>query len=210
MTATRLKLYNGALRILGAREIASLSESRESRRVLDGIWNDGLLDYCLEQGFWKWAIRTQEIAYDPDIDPDFGFSYAFGKPTDYVRTYALCSDENFNSPITRYDDETTYIYTDIDTIYLKFVSDDEDYGLNYAAWPETFVSYVESEFASRACLRLTQSQSKKDQIVKDTKKLLVDARSKDAMGLGVKYLHRGTWSSARGGSGSFNAVLPST
>ena len=44
----RLDVYNGALRRLGSRRLASLTENREPRRVLDDIWNNGaLVNYAL-------------------------------------------------------------------------------------------------------------------------------------------------------------------
>lgn len=212
MVSSRLSLYNGALRELGSREIASLTEGRESRRVMDGIWNDGAVNYCLLQGFWKWSIRSQMITYDPNVSPGFGYQYAFELPDDFIRIYSICSDEDFDNPIIRYSDEAGYIYTDYDTIYLQYVSNDTDYGLNYSLWPEAFVQYVQQYMASQGCIRLTQNQSKKDAIDKALKKSLIDARSKDAMNMPVKFMHPGTWtmSRVRGRWGNFNAVLPST
>ena len=212
MTATRLSLYQGALRALGARSITALTENRESRRVLDQIWNDGAVADCLEQGYWKWAIRTQEITYDSSIDPDYGYQYAFAQPSDFVRLYSICSDENFDNPITRYVDEAGYWYSDYDTIYVQYVSDDSNYGTNYSLWAGSFTSYVELYLASEGCVRITQSDTKQDRIDKRLKAALLSARSKDALKNPVKFMHPGSWSSARnrGRWGGFNAVLPST
>jgi hypothetical protein len=41
MSASKLKLYNDALGILGERRLASLTENREPRRVLDEVWDAG-------------------------------------------------------------------------------------------------------------------------------------------------------------------------
>lgn len=212
MVASRLSLYNQALVANGSRTLASLSENRESRRVLDTVWNDGAVEYCLEQGFWEFAIRTQEITYDPSVSTDFGYQYAFPKPEDYIRTYSICSDEDFYNPIIRYSDETNYWFTDFDTIFVQYVSNDEDYGFNYAAWPETFGTLVHSYLASQICERLTQNASKKQRLDKDLEDAIKDARSKSAMNKPVKFMHLGTWSRARMGGrwGNFNAVLPST
>lgn len=212
MTTSRLSLYNNALLQLGLRGIASLTENRESRRVLDTAWDAGAVEYCLEQGFWEFAIRTQMMTYDPSISTDFGYRYGYGKPSDYIRTYSFCSDENFESPIIRYADEAEVWYTDFDTIYIQYVSDDDNYGFNYSAWPETFTQFVQNYLASQVCMRLTQSQAKQDAVDKALHKNLVDARSKSAMNKPTKFLHPGSWSSARnrGRWGSFLAVLPST
>lgn len=212
MTSTRLSLYNGANRIIGARSLSSLTENRESRRVLDGVWNDGAVDFCLEQGFWEFSIRTQMMTYDPSITPEFGFKYAYQKPSDYIRTYGICSDESLLTPITRYTDENNVWYTDYDTIYVQYVSNDDSYGLNYSIWNETFVNFVQLFLASQVCERLTQSASKTDRIEKKYEAALKRARNMSAMNKPARFMPMGTWSSARmfGRFGGINAVLPST
>jgi hypothetical protein len=64
MAVSRLSIYNGALRECQERKLASLSEDREPRRVLDDVWNDGdgLLRFVLRQKQWRFARRTVEIA----------------------------------------------------------------------------------------------------------------------------------------------------
>jgi len=202
MTASRLGLYNGALAILGERKLASLTENREPRRVLDDIWDEGAVGYCLEQGLWNFAMRSVELSADPDVSPQFGYRNAFSKPSDYVRTAAVASDEYFNSPLTQYSDEAGYWWADIDPLYVKFVSNGASYGADFAKWPGTFTLFVEHYLAHRACTRLTQSKTDKEQIKKDMKKALTDARSKDAMNEPASFLPSGSWSAARrGGSG---------
>ncbi|HET99682.1 MAG TPA: hypothetical protein ENH89_04810, partial [Aurantimonas coralicida] len=63
MATDQLALYNIALAAVGERSIASLTEGREPRRLLDEIWNRGAgaIEYFLEQGYWNFAIRTVQI-----------------------------------------------------------------------------------------------------------------------------------------------------
>jgi hypothetical protein len=125
MTApTKLTLYNDALLLCGERFLASLTEEREPRRLLDRAWDGGAVRACLEMGQWGFAMRTIQLDYDSGIQPDFGYARAFVKPTDWVLTSGLCSDEFFRSPLTRYTDEAGYWYSDLDTIYVRYVSDD--------------------------------------------------------------------------------------
>src|SRR3546814_6155120 len=100
MTATQLSLYNGALRLCGEAKLANLTEDREPRYVLDDVWDDGALRHCLQQGLWNFAMRTVEAEYSPSVEPSFGFRRAFDKPTDWVRTAAMASDEYFRCPLT--------------------------------------------------------------------------------------------------------------
>lgn len=197
----QLSLYNGALRVIGERRLASLSENREPRRLLDGVWDDGARRYCLEQGQWNFAARTIEIGYEPSVTPDFGYSRAFTKPDDWVRTMALASDEYFRNPIIGYEDNNGYWWSDYDTLYVKYVSDDSAYGLDLSLWPESFTKYVEHYLADEIVWPLTQNQQKKDKVEKDMERALKKARSLDAMNQPTQLPPMGSFASARlGGS----------
>tara|TARA_R110002074_G_C12558458_1_gene667618 strand:- start:17035 stop:17676 length:642 start_codon:yes stop_codon:yes gene_type:complete len=202
MTATQLSLYNGALRALGERKLASLSEDRAPRRILDDIWNDGTIDACLEQGQWNFAMRTVKADYSPSVEPSFGLRRAFDKPVDWIRTSGLCSDEYFTNPLTQYRDEAGFWYADIDTIYVRFVSNHVSYGNDLSLWPESFVTCVELYMALEACEPITQSESKRKRVEKQLQDQLVKARSKDAMDEPPAFPPQGRWSRARMGTTS--------
>ncbi len=195
--SSRLQLYNGALLVLGSRKLASLSENRESRRVMDDIWARGGVRTVLSMGLWNFAMRTAQLDRSPSVEPEFGLAYAFDKSTDWVRTAAMCSDEYFNEPLIDYNDERQFIYSDTDPLYAKWVSDDEDYGGDLSLWPENFSRYAEHWFAHAACERLTQGRSKKADIAVAMKKALSQASSTDAMDDPTKFLPPGSWSRAR-------------
>lgn len=194
---TRLQIYNNSLLVLGERKLASLTENRENRRILDQIWDDGFVDNVLEEGQWNFAMRTIQLDYTPSVEPDFGFSRAFEKPSDFVRISAICSDEFFNDPLIAFSDEMGYWFADIDTIYVKYISNDASYGGDLSQWPETFSQYAQGYMASLINMRITQSESKQEKLDKDLKKLLINARSKDALKEGPSFMPAGTWSRSR-------------
>jgi len=194
---TKLQVYNGALRRLGERELASLSENREPRRVLDAVWADGFVDAVLEQGFWNHAMRTVSLDYEPSIDPPFGLQYAFEKPSDCIRIAAMSTDEMFDTPLIEYNDEGNYIYANSQTIYIRYVSNGASYGGDLSTWPETFGAYAVSLLAATICPRITQSDAKTDLLGKETRKLLIDARSKDAMKESPQFMPKGKWARSR-------------
>jgi len=198
---TQLSIYNSALRQCGERKIASLSENREPRRVLDSAWDDGLISYCLEQGLWNFAMRTVKLEYSPSVEPSFGYSRAFDKPTDHVRTAGLCSDEFFTCSLLQYTDEAGYWFAELDTIYVRYVSDDNAYGNDMSLWPQTFTKFVSAYLAGEVAERITGNRSKADEIKKEARKLLIDARSKDAMAEPTTTMPQGSWVSARQGRG---------
>ena len=193
----RLSIYNDALLLCGERALASLTEEREPRRLLDQVWDSNGVRKCLEQGQWGFAMRTVMVDYDPGIEPDFGYRRAFEKPTDWVLTSSLCSDEYFTSPLLQYFDEATYWYADLDTIYVRFVSSDEDYGMDYGKWPDSFQEFVAAYFASKVVLKLTNDGDKLKTILGLTERLKREAKSRSAMADPTKFPAPGSWVSSR-------------
>ena len=202
---TKLTLYNNALRRLGSRELASLSENREPRRVLDGIWGSAneIVLALLERGDWNFAIRTVEGIYSSTVQPSFGFRYAFEKPVDFRRMSSISADEYFTIPLvaSEYVDEAGYFFSDLQQVFIRYVSDDGDYGLNSAGWTQAFKDYIECDLAWKACERLTNNIGKRDRIEMDRQKAMKAASSVDAINEGVKFLPSGSWIRSRGGRG---------
>lgn len=199
---SKLTLFNGALRELGERKLGSLSENREARRVLDSIWDADGVKTCLAAGLWNFAIRSVMVDYSPSVEPDFGYRRAFDKGGDWIRTAAVCEDEFFKSPLLNYNDEAAYIFADLDTIYVQYVSDDNDYGGDLANWAPNFVRYVEAWLAARAAMPLTQSTQRRDDMERLAEVWLTKAKSTDAMDEPTKFPPPGTWSRARHGRGN--------
>jgi hypothetical protein len=200
----RLSLYNGALRECQERRLASLAENREPRRLLDDVWNagDGILRFVLQAKQWNFARRTVELAADTAVEPAFGYTFAFAQPDDFLRTCRLCSDERLIVPLLDYQVEAGYWYADIEPIYLTYVSNDTDYGGDYAKWPPNFVLWVETHMASLIAGRLTGSDSKRNDLLKLAEMRLKKAASTDAMEGPTEFPPEGSWvRSRRGGSG---------
>ncbi len=204
--ASQLTLYNGALRILGQSKLSSLTEDVEPRYVLDDIWSDGARDACLEAGYWNFAIRTVEASYNTGVEPDFGFQRAFDKPTDWLRTVSLASDDRFYCLLTdrSYKDEADYWFCDNDTLYIRYVSNDTSYGYDYGKWPQSFVKFVEAHLANEARYRILQANVKRTEIEKAYNKAKKDALSKDAMNEGVKFMPENGWAGARRSGRSYS------
>lgn len=195
--ATKLQLYNGALIMLGSRTLSSLSENRESRRVLDNIYDEDGIKTCLEQGLWNFAMKTVKAEYSPSVTPDFGLQYAFDKPSDWCRTAAVCTDEYFGNPLLSYRDEAGYWFADLDTIYVQYVSDDESYGKDLSLWPQNFLKYVQTYFAYEACNRITGSKADSQELERKTRDRLIIAKGTDAMDEPTKFPPNGSWVRAR-------------
>lgn len=199
--ATKLSVYQGALRLCRERKLASLTENREPRRLLDDAYGDivstGAVRLCLEFGQWTFATRTQRLDYSPSVEPDFGYRRAFDQPADMVRPCAICADEYLKHPLLNYHDERHYWYADLDEIYASYVSSHSSYGGDLSLWPETFVKLVEAQLASEIVGSLTGADSQA--VEKALKRAKLDAKSGDAMRKPTRFLPEGSWNSSRRG-----------
>lgn len=191
----KLERYNGALLILGERKLASLSEAREPRRALDDAW-DQVLSYCLEAGYWNFAMRAVQIDSSASVVPTFGYLNAFVKPDDFVRMYRMSQFPELDPPLFDIVDEPNYWYANCDPLYVKYVSDDVAYGQDQSIWPETFADYIDTRLAFKTCKRITGKDPSAD-LIKAEKQSAAIARGKDAMNEPPGFPPMGTWASAR-------------
>ena len=204
MGTTQLKLYNDALLLAGERALSGLTESVETRRLLDQVWADGGVDSCLEEGQWEFAMRAVEIDYDTTVVPPFGYNRAFSKPSDWIRTSALCSDEFFRVPLTRYFDEANYWYSDLDLIYVRYVSNDSTYGKNLDIWPQSFVEFAAAHFANKLILKTTNDEARRKLFDNPENprhsirgRALLHAKSLCASSSAPQFIAQGNWTRSR-------------
>jgi hypothetical protein len=202
MGTTRLQLYNASLRLCGKSRLAALTDEGEGRRLLDDVWDDGWVDGCLEAGLWKFAMRTLRMDYEVSVTPQFGYHRAFLKPDDWIRPNAICEDEFFASPLLRYQDEGQYIYSDLDQIYVRFVSNDSTHGGDLSTWTSAFGDYAAAVGASQIIHKISSDKEKIDMLIKPNGILaqaLKTARSLDAMNENTRFPPQGSWVRSRGG-----------
>lgn len=196
--ASRLSIYNSALRAIGERRLASLTEDRASRRECDDAYDDVVAN-CMEAGFWNFALRTVELEASTDVVPEFGQTYAFEKPSDWVRTYKLSANERFDPPLEDWNDEGAYFFCDVEPLYLRYVCNATDAGLNLTLWPRSFTTFVELSLAKAISMNVNSSETTREIIAKDLKKAKADAMAKDAMNQAVEFPPTGTWVQSRSG-----------
>jgi len=216
VAASRLQIYNDALLLLGQRGISSLDVNEEGRRLLDTVWNGagvgaGGVEACLEQGQWKFATRSSKFDYNNDITPEFGYQFAFDKPTDWLETVSVCSDEYYRAPVLQYSDENQYWLSSINPLYIKYVSSDSLYGNNLAIWPVSFREFVVAWFASKVVHKVNSSMANeilgpdgsgyKSGILHNARLL---AQNRDAWAGPTKTMAPGSWVQSRRRYGNSN------
>lgn len=207
-----LDLYNGALLILKETRLASLTEAREPRFLLDQIWNEGggagmsVIKACLEQGGWMFAKRTVRLDYDSNVVPDFGYQYACDKPADYVRLMAISADDQFMEPNNEYNEEGNYFFSPYSILYVKYVSNDPSYGGDMTKWPSSFIEYVKSYMAYKIAGKLTGTKVAPEECLKEMNRALANAQGKDAIERPAQFPSRGSWVRSRAGRRGFTDI----
>jgi hypothetical protein len=199
---TKLTICNGAQRVLKERHLTQAeltANNREPARLFNAVWDDGGVNGALEAGQWRFAKRTLMIDSNPSITTDFGFRNVFDKPDDFVRTIGVWRDERMSDPLMDYREEAGLWYSDTDPIYVSYVSNDADYGLDYSKWPQTFVHFVHAHFAALIAGPLTD-QGKEAWAVREV--FLKQALAIDGMADPTRRLPTGSWVASRvGGRG---------
>lgn len=196
---SKLSIYNGALAVLGERKLTSETENREPRHKLDSVWDNDFIDRVLKMGQWKFAKRTIELDAAPAITPAFGYQYGFEKPTDHQRTIAVCQDDRFNVPLTRYENEANYWFADLETIYVQYVSNDTQWGGDFSLWPANFTEMAEHYLAMKVAPRITGVKMSPEKLLRLWKHWLAEAKATDAMESPAKFAPEGGWARSRQG-----------
>jgi hypothetical protein len=206
MGTSQQAVYNKALRWLEERPVSGneiANTVREPVRLLNAEWTDAV-NFCLYQGFWNFAIRW--VSATPDNgSPQFGYAFSYQKPPDWVHTYQMADNEGFEPLLRWYNDQNNVWYTNTPSLYIKYVSNDSNYGWNLGLWTPGFVEYVAGYLAWVCAPRIKQASQKIDEIEKRLKKLRAMAIATDAMDLPPGKIPYGTWVMSRAPRGS---VLP--
>lgn len=201
MAASQLQVYNDALGHLEERKLASLTENREPRRLLDDEWGPAVAT-LLEEGYWKHALRTVKAEPDSAQAPNFGRSYSYTKPVDWVRTYQLSPDDRFLVLDRNFIDGNGVWVSDLPYFYVRYISNDANFGWNLSLWRPAFTNYLGAYLAWKITPRIKQAADKLDQMEKKMHKLKRHAIAIDAMDAPVGHPPYGTWITSRTPRGS--------
>mgnify|MGYP000697559923 FL=1 len=172
---TKLELYNMALGHLGPVRFSSVVENRPDRYELDAVY-DRVLTVMLERGIWFFALRSSLVEPDTDVEPRFGLPYTYSFPTDYVRLRAITTDEAQEHEDTSYKREGRYFFSQHSQLYLTYVSNDTNYGLNLGAFPALYAEAVGAELAYASGLPITKDRGTKNDLL-IIKKRALDRKS---------------------------------
>lgn len=195
--ATKLGLYNGSAMLVGEEILATLTDDNKLRRTLDQVYLK-TVNKALSDGYWTFATRAIQASSVPSIVPTFGYQFAFTKPDDWLRTAGIWRDPLEQDPLTEYAIEQGYFYASIDPIFIRYVSNDDQYGMDLGKWPPLFESLVEAELA--AAIAPTIRDSKLEDMIGLAKMRLSIASNRDVMEKPPRFAPVGGWVRSRWGN----------
>jgi hypothetical protein len=201
---TKTKLYRNAAIIL-KQDAVGMAVTEDSGVVnnLNLVYDD-VLAFALTRGDWNFATLTVSIEASADVTSAISdYSSAIPKPDDYAgRIVAISGNQRFDPPLDDYHEDggtAGYIWCDVDPLYLRYISNATDVGLDLSLWPPTFTRYVEHELAYRVAPTLTSiGAAEKEELRKERTRALKEAQMNDARNQGAQKLPQGRLVQARG------------
>ncbi len=194
--ASETNIINFALRALGAKRITSRTDGSANANSADDVY-DLVRDQVLRAHNWNFATKRIQLA-ELAATPTFGFDHQHALPSDWIRTVSV-HDNDAGLGSLEYKEETTgsqrVLLSDSATVYLRYVAQITD----PTFYPSDFVVALSIELAKRLALAIPNSNTIKADLDEEVKKLILGARSNDAMGSSPEKRPPGSWVSARFG-----------
>lgn len=205
--ADKLSLYNAALGHLGPVRLKVLTENRPDRHELDVVYLPTLKS-MLERGCWFFALRTIQLDPDPDFEPLFGAAYSYTIPSDYVRLRLISTDPMQHNEDRTYRREGNSIRSVHPQLFMTYVSDAPEYGMNLGAFPQLYADAVAAELAYRSGLPITKDRGTKNDLFVLKKNALSEAKRVDAVDERVKEKPASSWLQSRDYRGNLQRRAP--
>ncbi len=162
MPASEVSISNLALQKLGAKAIVTLTEDSKSARECNKCY-EFLRDQQLRAHVWNFAKTRKTLAPDA-AEPDFDFLYAFTLPADYLRLLPP-KRLNLDWRIENHNGARSILTNDGDTLKIIYIARITDPNM----FDELFIEMFASKMAWHMCEAITQSNTKKDDALRDYK-----------------------------------------
>lgn len=204
LTVEWLPIYNDAAQILGKPHFTSIDDATVLKVMFDVARNSRLVDAMLEMTNWNWPTASAALEHNSRLEPQWGYQYTHEKPRDLHRLDGLFVDEMMQHALTRYQDEGINIYSNYQTVYIRYVS--SDYLHNIAKWPAHFRRLVAGRLAFdvRNDPRCELDPQRRAEVGLEYEMRKQEAESVDTMQSPPIVISEGSWARSRyyGGSRS--------
>lgn len=185
MAASSTAIANSALSKLGADRIISLDDDSRPARLLKEQYTK-ILEDLLRSHPWNFALVRTTLAVLTST-PDFEFDFEFQVPSDCLRLLETdLDDQDWRL-------EGSLLRANSDEVGVLYVTKAVYPGQYDANFSEVFACRL----AHEACYALTQDPKLKEQLWKEYKEKLANARAFDAQEGGTRSVWARQWLNAR-------------
>lgn len=184
--ASIVSISNATLIKLGKSTINSIDDPTEEARACKAIFSQSL-DTLLQQHPWNFAIHRDTLAV-LSAAPEFEFLYKFQLPTDPYCLQVVEVDSDYEYKI-----EGRLLFSDDDSIKLKYIKRIEDYNELSPMFIEALVFYM----AAQLSVPLVDKVSVKDAMNADYKYFLYQAKLLDSSEDSAEAFTTGSWLTCR-------------
>lgn len=182
--ATKLDVFNGALRLIGEERMTDVDENNKKGRELRSAW-DTVVQGVFES--YPWNCASERVALQRLSDtPAHTYDYYYAKPSDWLRTINITKTANDDDKLRNYVDEAGgednpkgRIATSETSVYLRYIS--EDYLTRVGNWPQLLADYVATVLAYETCQVITGNATKLDAVDREKRKRKHEATNWDTM-----------------------------
>lgn len=181
MAATKLSIYQDALRLLADARLDVITDDVESRYALDDAWAESV-SFVLRHAAWRFALKTVALSTSMGALP--GFDSAYSRPTDWLRTHALfvLADKSERPVDVREQGLLFSANNNTAPVYIRYVSTDFlDPALANNPWPEHFARAAAAYLAFQVAERVTGERSAASRMSTVFSQHLAEAVTRDAL-----------------------------
>lgn len=186
MAQSVVDICNSALQRVGATTILSISDNSPEARACSVAYDSNRRDELRKQ---KWNFAKKRIVLAPDATaPAFDYTYAFSLPSDCLRVIRPATS-NLDWQV----EGRKILTNDSDTLNLRYIADITD----ATAFDPSFYNVIAAALALDLVERLTQSNTKKQLLIKDYDEAIMAARRANAFEAGPEEAPEDDWLLAR-------------
>lgn len=184
--ASKTAIANRALSKLGEARVSNIDTDNNKPAKVISFMYDIVRDAMLTACPWNFAIKRVQIAADSDT-PAWGYNKQYTLPTDFLALLEIRGNPEYRL-------EGGFILTNEGApLYIKYISRIENSGL----FDPLFVEALATRMAFEGCEEITQSNTKKEALLRDYDMIVRQAYASNAIQSQPQDLEPDTWLLAR-------------
>jgi hypothetical protein len=183
MAESSTSICNQSLARIGSKRINDFDDASDTKpeAIYCRLFFDQTRRALLKDHYWPFAksrvALSRDTEWDVDTDNDFGHTYAYHLPSDFLRLVLFYNGSEHPDGRTyySYELEGKRLLTGETAVFLKYIKNITDVG----AWDSLFIETMILLLSSKLSIPLTQEINVKQDIDKDLFSLIKKVRAMD-------------------------------